>query len=195
MLNKLLLLILLASLVACTPFNAPPLEPINWQAHQAEINAYQQWNLQGRLNIRSEADSNTLNIHWQQEDENFLINLSGTLGFGAVAIEGNNQLVKIEKSGDAPVFANNLEEISSSYLGFEFPANQLYYWIRGIPSPMTEQASIQLFNEEQLLETLQQDQWLLHYDRYKTQDNGLILPGRIRVERPPYRLTFIIRQW
>jgi outer membrane lipoprotein LolB len=181
-------------LVACSNLKTPSLN-VDWQDHQVRINAYQQWELRGRLNIRTENDSTTITINWTQEADNFLINLSGTLGFGAVQMEGNNQSVRLEKAGETPQFANSVEEISVNYLGYEFPASQLYYWIRGIPSPeQTNTADIQL-NENQLLGSLHQGEWQLEYDRYQMQSNGLILPGRIRMEHTPYRLTFIINRW
>lgn len=155
------------------------------------------WSLRGRLNIRRGESSDTININWQQAEEEFDINLSGTLGLGAVRINGKPGRVVIEKAGEAPIIANSLQEISSDILGYAFPASSLLYWIKGLPAP-DNRADISR-NAEGFVATLSQldrqgARWELQYDRYQNVDNH-ILPGRIRLEQPPYRLTFVVNSW
>lgn len=170
---------------------------IDWNTHYANAASLQQWSLRGRLNVRSDNDSETASFNWDQSGDIFTIHISGPLGLGAIRIEGNDQFVLIEKSGEPPIVANSLEEISSAELGFVFPASELYYWIRGIPAPALE--SQQHLLENNLLKTLsQEDQhqrnWQLEFDRY--QDNaGMPLPGRIKIENSNYRLTIFAIRW
>ena len=88
----------------------------------------QSWHISGRLNIRQNKQSDTINIRWQQDNAAFEINLNA-LGLGNTRISGNEELIRIEKNGDAPVFANNLDEISASYIGYVFPLEHLQYWV------------------------------------------------------------------
>lgn len=155
------------------------------------------WSLRGRLNIRSNSSSDTVNINWQQKNSAYEINLSGTLGLGAVQISGNESGVTIEKAGQETIFAGSLKEVSGDILGYSFPADALLYWIRGLPAPGS--APEITLNAEGLMATLSQPdstgrRWELQYDRYQD-NNGSILPGRIRLEQTPYRLTFIINDW
>ena len=155
------------------------------------------WSLRGRLNIRSGESSDTININWQQAQDEFEINLSGTLGLGAVRISGKPGRVVIEKAGEAPIIASTLQEISSDILGYAFPASSLLYWIKGIPAPGSK-ADISR-NAEGFVATLSQldrqgTRWELQYDRYQN-INHHILPGRIRLEQSPYRLTFVVNSW
>ncbi len=182
-------------LAACT--TSSTLVNRSWQAHQSLIEDSKSWTLQGRLNIRQANDSDTVSINWQQTEEAFEINLSGALGIGATTIYGNQSYIRLQQGNDTTIEARNIDELSREYLGYEFPAEALLYWVRGIPSPNST-ASMEL-NENQLLARLSQqdnqgNNWELEYDRY-LQSGGLNLPGRIRMSHPEYLLTFIIQSW
>lgn len=187
--------ILVLLLASCTTTDT--LVDRNWQAHQTLAANIDDWTLQGRLNIRQANNSDTVSINWQQTQQNFEINLSGALGIGATMITGNENFISLQQGSEAPVIVNNLSELSRDYLGYEFPAEALLFWIRGIPAP-NRPASLEL-NDNQLLARLSQQDaqgntWQLEYDRYQDH-NSLSLPGRIRMEHPDYRLTFIIQSW
>lgn len=193
--HRLSLILLSLSLLisACTTL---PAVDTNWENHRNQVSALNNWELQGRINIRSESGSNSLNFNWQQQGENFSITLSAPFGLSTIKLEGNKQFVTIEKAGQEPMTANNLEEASRDHLGIEFPASALYYWIRGIPKPgLATQTSL----ENQLLQTLQQNDqqqrtWQLEYDRYQTIES-ISLPGRVKAQYSSYRLTFNIHRW
>lgn len=189
------LLIISLLLGSCTTGNS--LIDRNWQAHQLLVSNANSWTLQGRLNIRQANNSDTVSINWQQMAQGFEINLSGALGLGATMISGNQDSIILQQGNENSIEAANLGELSSDYLGYEFPAEALQYWVRGIPSPDSP-AAMEL-NENQLLESLSQrdaqgNNWLLEYDRYQ-ESGGLNLPGRIRISHPDYLLTLIIQSW
>lgn len=188
-----LALLVLISLPACTTVQVPVFTPAEgWQQHQSAIQTIESWHLQGRLAIRTAQESNTVSINWWQDNQNFEITLSGLLGLGAVNISGNNRIVILEKAGEEPVLAASLEDIGQDYLGYEFPASELYYWIRGIPDPSANNQI--LVNADQRLASLSQNDWQMEYDRYQ-EVSLFVLPGRIRLEHGPYRLTFLINSW
>lgn len=189
--------IFIIGLLLASCATTPPLIDRNWEAHQALAANIDDWTLQGRLNIRQANNSDTVSINWQQTQQDFEINLSGALGIGASMITGNRHSIQLQQGNEAPVVVNNLSELSRDYLGYEFPAEALLYWIRGIPAP--DRPAALEFNDSQLLARLRQEDaqgntWQLDYDRYQDY-NGLSLPGRIRMENPDYRLTFIIQSW
>ncbi len=155
------------------------------------------WSLRGRLNIRNNNGSETININWQQTQTDYDINLSGTLGLGAVHIIGGADGIIIEKAGEAPLRAQDLESITTDMLGYAFPASELLYWIRGVPVPDREVVTKR--NTYGLIATLSQQDangqyWELQYDRFR-ENESIFLPGRIRLEQTQYRLTFIISRW
>jgi outer membrane lipoprotein LolB len=191
----LVILPILLALSSCTTNTT--LVDRNWQAHQSLVANTNEWTLQGRLNIRQENSSDTVSINWQQAQQNFEINLSGALGIGATNISGNQQYITLQQGNNELIEMSNLGELSREYLGYEFPAEALLYWVRGIPAP--DRTATMEFNDNQLLTSLSQEDslgnhWQLEYDRYQD-NNGLSLPGRIRMNHPDYRLTFIIQSW
>lgn len=187
--------LLTAGLTACSSL-APEITQVP-TGYRSAVAALDSWSLRGRLNIRSGNDSDTININWQQDGAVFDISLSGTLGLGAVHINGDDRSVMIEKAGEEPIVADSLEDFSSDVLGYAFPARELLYWIRGLPAPGSRPR--ESLNAQGLTATLSQTdhqgrRWELQYDRYQD-TGGVILPGRIRLEQSPYRLTFVISDW
>ena len=181
-------------LTSCTTIPSNVAIPTN---HQQLLLGLDNWSLRGRLNIRSNNGSETININWQQTQTDYDINLSGTLGLGAVHIIGSGNGVRIEKAGEAPRRAQDLESITTEMLGYAFPASELLYWIRGVPAPDREVVTTR--NTDGLIATLSQQDangqfWELQYDRFRENEN-IFLPGRIRLEQAQYRLTFIISSW
>jgi len=183
------------SLISCTSLSTD--SDFDNPDYQQVLRQLDSWSLRGRLNIRSSNSNDTVNINWQQNREAFDINLSGTLGLGAVRISGDDQGVLIEKAGEESFRAPSLEVVGSEILGYVFPAGELLYWIRGLPAPGPRPGIT--YNPDGLIATLsQQDytgrRWELQYDRYADID-GHYLPGRLRLEQAPYRLTFLIAKW
>jgi outer membrane lipoprotein LolB len=194
-LSRVLVSALLAlALISCTTIPSNVAIPTN---HQQLLLELDNWSLRGRLNIRSNSGSETININWQQTQADYDINLSGTLGLGAVHIIGGANGVIIEKAGEAPLRAQDLESITTEMLGYTFPASELLYWIRGVPAPDTEAVTTR--NTDGLIATLSQQDangqyWELQYDRFR-EIESIFLPGRIQLEQAQYRLTFIISRW
>jgi len=187
---------LVLGLGACSnlsPVSGP--EPV--PGYQQDLLQLEQWSLRGRLNIRDTDRADTINISWDQSGSTYDINLSGTLGLGAVHIKGSDAGVLVEKGREPPLMADSLEALGNELLGYAFPARELLYWIRALPAP-DNRPEISL-NPQGLTATLSQADasgrhWEMQYDRYTTVE-GYILPGRIRLEQAPYRLTFLISDW
>ncbi len=191
-------LLLGLALAACTSLEpVAPIGSTNFQANQQELLAHQEWSLKGRLSVRQERQSDTVNINWQQHNQNFDITLRGTLGIGSVHLYGNDHGLTMEKSGESPVNLPNLEALTKDYLSFEFPAAYLLYWVRALPVPGMSAATV--FDENSRLTSLTQNDskgrpWLLTFDRYAVVQ-GLVLPGRIKLTKDAVQLTFLVDQW
>lgn len=183
-------------LSACANLPQAPTNP-DWERHRQEIDALGDWTLSGRLNVRQEGQSDTVQINWNQQTHDFDLRLSGSLGLGAVRVYGNPGAVTVEKAGTDSVTLPSLAALTREYFGYEFPAAQLQYWVRGIPAP--DLPARTTLDASQLLQTLNQRdaqgrQWELSYDRYQ-QSGTVFLPGRIRVQRAGLQLTFLVSDW
>lgn len=193
------LLFLVGVLLLAGCASRPPPAPVAWQEHAASVAALDSWSLDGRLGIRQSNQSDTVRLSWQQAVSATQIDLSSTLlGLGAVRIRADANGVLVQKAGEPDRRLPSLDALSREYIPYDFPAAWLQWWIRGLPVP-TLNTLQQGFAELGVLQDLEQEApggavYTLAYDRYAAHD-GLLLPGRIRMESQGLRLTFLIDSW
>lgn len=171
----------------------------DWQRHEASIAALNNWELRGRLVVRQNGNSDTVNINWRQHDDSFDLRLFGSLGLGAVRVFGTSNAVTVEKSGEVPVTLPSLAAVTQEYFGYEFPTAELLYWVRGLPAPRAGSSTL---DDNGMLATLMQKDatglnWSLTFDRYMELGSkpGTYLPGRILAQREGLELRFLIDSW
>jgi outer membrane lipoprotein LolB len=76
--------------------------------------------------------------------------------------------------------------------GWEMPVSGMHYWVRGLAVPGVE---AQLERDASgRVSLLDQSGWAISYDRYQTVA-GLILPGRLRMERDDITVRLVIDEW
>ena len=192
-------LLIWSTLSGCTIFDtrtheATPTLHYNWATTQQNLNNLKDWSLIGKIGIRTPQDSLTIAINsWDQENDNFDINLSSTFfGLGATTLIGNNQFVTLTESGEPPTYSDSPNTLMQSALGFPLPITYLAYWVKGLPAPDLF-AKIK-FNEQGLPLSFKQDRWQLHFSNYHT-EHGIPLPGKIKIEQNNTRIILAIKQW
>ena len=180
------------ALSACssTRMDAPVID--DWQLRRNVLAQITSWEFSGRIGVRDANDSQNSSIRWRQSNEDYVINLWGTLNAGATEITGSPGQVLLEQEGKTPLSAASAEELVYQQLGYELPVTQLRYWIKGIPAPSSQGSTS--FNEENHLVALSQDGWNIQYMAYTNYDTES-LPTRIRIEKAPLRLDFIRLNW
>lgn len=180
-----------ALLIGCA---RQPLQPVgSWPEHREAAAALEHWQLNGRLGARLPENSGSARLRWQQERDDFHINMSGPFGQGRVIIASVEQGVRLEQAGEPPLEADNAQELMWQATGWAFPVEQLAYWVRGIPAPDSRYHIVE-HTAEGYLRTLSQSGWTLNYSDYQATD-AMPLPGRIVAERDDIRLTLIIHRW
>jgi outer membrane lipoprotein LolB len=186
------------TLAACASLEpAAPLGSTDFQANQRTLLAHQDWSLKGRLNVRQNQKSDSVNLSWQQQDQRFDIRLWGMIGLGSTRVYGSNRSVTVEKAGERPLQLPNLEALTKDYLSFEFPAAYLLYWVRALPVPGIA-ASTEFDANSRLAGLSQRDSkgrvWQLTFERY-SQVQDVVLPGRIKLATGDLQLTFLVDEW
>lgn len=184
------------SVIACVhqPGVTPP---PNLRAHQQELQTINNWQLNGKLGIRTPDDSGSASLKWVQQETNYQLNLSGPLGQKRMIITGQPGKVRMEQTGEPAYEAETPEELIEEQLGWTLPVTQLAYWVRGVPAPKGRITRLEQSGDG-LIALLQQGEWLITYSNYSDQtfnDKNLALPGRIIAEYQGVRLTLVIRQW
>ncbi len=196
-------LVLSASLLLAACATRPvALDDPDWRRHEDSVAALENWELSGRLNVRQNNESDTVQINWLQQQDFFDLRLgSSLLGLGAVRVQGNPMLVTVEKAGAETATLPSLDAVTREYFGYDFPTAQLLYWVRGLPAPGLRGSST--LDANRMLASLRQVdasglEWNLEFERYLELEGGagmVFLPGRIRVQREGLQLTFLIDDW
>ncbi len=183
-------------LAGCT---TQPLHPVadNWQAHTQQLEKLDAWRLNGKMGYRQSGDGGSAWIEWQQLPEQFEVRLSGPFGAGTAYLRSKPGLTELTQAGEEPIRAASAKELTRHLFGWQWPVEDLQFWVRGLPSPhgMTQTLTL---NEQHLLSSLEQSGWRLKFSRYSVQDQWL-LPGKIHGQRladdGATSFTLVIKAW
>ncbi len=195
-----LTLILLLGLYGCSsqprpPTELPPqaLENISWEQRQQQLLPLTQWQVLGKINIRTDQDNTTANLSWWQNGDHYKIYMAGPLGQGAVNINGSDQLgITLNISGEEQLHAPTPERLLDQQLGWSVPVSQMPYWIRGLPAPQSNHSKV--LDPYNRLQQLAQHGWIINYLHYQPEQQHL--PRKIELRRGNnLKLTLILKQW
>ena len=139
------------------------------------------WSLKGKIGVSAGKDRGNFGIDWQQQGEDFEINLLGPLGIGVARLRGDEGGVLLQLPGKSELYAATADELLVATMGLNIPVSQMKYWVRGVPAPgrskKTARGFIQLG-------------WTVEYLEYQK-----ALPVRIKASRPEVNIAMVIRQW
>lgn len=170
---------------------SPDQPKLNWVEHVRTLTLMQEWQIKGKIGVRTADDGGSAYLDWSQSFDSFYILLSGPLGQGSTIVSGNPYGARLENS-EGTFISDSPEQLIMEHTGWAIPIHQLLYWVKGIPSPHGK--STQQHNELGALKSLQQAGWSLEFDRYGNA-LGTLLPQRIKIEKEGLKVTFIIKEW
>ncbi len=199
MLNRKLLLVLLASLLLSGCAGLSQRESVGgqgdaklWQAHKKQIASLDGWQINGKVGIRAPKDSGSGILFWLQRQDYFDIRLSGPLGRGAARLTGRPGEVQLEVANQGRFQAESPEALLEEQLGWRLPVSHLLWWVRGLPAP--DSRSQVTLDAGSRLARLEQDGWQVQYLSY-TEQNGYSLPERIKLHGADLDVTLVIKDW
>ena len=166
----------------------------DWQQTQQKLRQLKHWRIVGKIGVRTPTDSLTAAINqWSQSNDNYSLELSSTFfGLGASKLYGNANFLTIVESGEDPVSSYQPNELIEAALGFPLPITHLPLWVKALPDD-SQHYEIE-FNEQGLPATLKQHEWQLQFSKY-TSEQGIPLPGKIKLQREGTRIILAIKQW
>lgn len=199
--KKLLSLIFIITLSGCSQFNNSDSEDNTlltnqtWELQQQALQQLDHWTLTGKLAIFLESDRQSANIYWQQQGDDYSIQLTTFIGTRILQVTKNEQGVEIINNDDE-VFtgqdANTL--IKQLSPGLDLPIAALQQWIKGNPA----NASYQLNDQQQVSELVgldaSQNLWEVDFQQYHV-FSGTVLPTKVNLKRDDIRVKIAINQW
>lgn len=163
-----------------------------WEARHAQLSELNRWSLSGRVAVRSDADSWSAGLRWQQFDEAFDIRFSSLLGQQMARLKGDALMASLYLPDERVLTASNLSELLDEELGWHVPLSGLRYWVLGLPAPGDETAST--LDAQGRLAWLEQSGWRVEYRRY--QSAGILeLPEKITLTHGNLRVRLVVDRW
>lgn len=163
-----------------------------WELHRINLEMIQNWSLKGRVAGKSYDEGFRAGVRWEQQQQNFNIDLHGPLGRKVAEIKGDKIDVQLNTSKGESYTANNPESLMQKLFGYSLPINGLRYWMRGIPDPEQVYASLEL-DDQGRLKQLHQAGWIIDYDRYH--DGSPALPAFIKITSTTLNANVKIDTW
>lgn len=186
--------LLLALLAGCAGLGEREPSSAGWQMHSGQLSALQHWTANGKLALRTADASESASLVWQQNNQDTHLQLSGPLGMGATTIDSDGQRLDIRRGEERTTLDISTPDAIVLSTGWDLPLSALTHWLKGLPAPDTEIQQIEVSTETQLLQSLQQDDWEIRFEKYG-QFQGYILPTRLQIQRGTTRVKLIISQW
>lgn len=152
----------------------------------------ERFELKGKLGYQSSQENGSALIHWQQNQNNYKINLSGPFGAGSMLITGDQSDITLQHKNRT---AQITPEQINAELGVDIPIQQLTYWVQGLPAPNSKITQARWRDETQTqLNELQQLGWHVVYLQYRKM-NGQSMPAKIQLKKGSNKLKLIIKEW
>ena len=155
-------------ITGCQPFVQPP-------AHVSQqVEAENQFNLQGKIGVRTPHQSGSAFFTWVQQQQQFDIELSGILGVGKTQISGKPGQVTLNSAKTGLIYAESPEELLERATGWQAPITHLIDWVQARPA--TIDAQIQKDSQQRPTQFIE-DGWTvdLSYNDNAPLPNRLIL--------------------
>ena len=194
-------LMLGATLSACTSLgdiephsdtevaDTPSYGPYSYRV--VELSKLAQWDVEGKMAVYTTEKNNSGNLTWRQRKDYFELLITGPLGQGHLHIEGSQGLV-IATTPKEQAQANSVEQLFTEHFDWQFPMQEIRYWVRGIASP--EHDAKLTYNESGELASVEQAGWLVAFTRY-TQVSGLPMPNKITITGNDIKLKLVLKNW
>ena len=205
------LLITALALSGCASVPSAPLSAgaeSAWQSRQAALAAIPAWTLAGRIAVNNDTASDgapdaannnvgsainvSATLNWAQQPNDYRIEVVPPFGQGAINLEGNDAGVMIRLPGGRRLSAADPEALLYQQTNLRLPISSLRYWVMGRPDPAF--AAHKALDDSGRALWLEQSGWRVEFLRYN-QINGLDMPDKLTVTRPPLRLRLVIDRW
>ncbi|MGE8542528.1 MAG: lipoprotein insertase outer membrane protein LolB [Acinetobacter sp.] len=174
------------ALTGCQQYIKPQEQP-----PASGIEAPDQFNLQGKIGVRTPQQSGSAFFTWAQEQQDFDIELSGILGVGKTQISGKAGEVTLNSAKTGLISAATPEELLERATGWQAPITHLVKWVQA--KPATQQAQLNKDDSGRIAQ-IQEDGWQvdLSYADSATLPNKLILKQALETGKEN-RITMVIQ--
>ena len=150
-----------------------------------------EFKLQGKIGVKTPQQSGSAFFTWQQQQEEFDIQLSGILGVGKTQITGQPGQVSLNSAKTGLITAETPEELLFRATGWQAPITYLVSWVQA--RPVTADAQFQQ-DDQQRISVLDEAGWNIQfsYNGQHPLPNRLILKQSLEAGQEN-RITMVIQ--
>ncbi len=153
-----------------------------WKQVRDQLESLRQWEIRGKISIRSAADLYTADLFWQQKGDNLKLRLVAPFSQGVTEFKGSDEKGYQVLTGQGELIdVDSPESVTEHAFGVTLPFSELKSWVKGVPdreSPVWQAR----FNDDNRLENFQQSGWQVKILKYKKVGNKM-LPSKLFLSR------------
>lgn len=169
-------------------------QPKGFSQEMADPASLPHWVMEGRIALRSGADGWQANVYWEHDGPQEKLRLSGPLNQGLVSMIIQSDLLYLNEGEGKVTIAHDPDSLLRERLGYTLPLKAMHYWILGRPVPEAPKSATVVSPEGQL-QSLQQDGWVLAFEKYAPVAGGYQLPHKLSAEGHDVRLKWVLDEW
>ncbi len=174
-------------------FSPPSADSLQaWQARKSGLMQLKTWQFVGRVIVKTEDDSWSGLIYWDQQPDLYQIDFKTPLGQSMLQMQGDADSAVLKLANEKEFHAADAETLLYNKLGWGLPIKTLVSWVVGIPAP-AEKHEFKLDAQGRLL-ALKQADWDIHFKRYAATDT-LELPKKIFLSNDNLNIRLVIDRW
>jgi len=199
--KNIITLLFVFMLSGCSLFSEPEPElapegiSLTWETHQQSIATLSKWSISAKLAIFLKDERETANLYWEQNQDNYNIQLTSFIGTRILSIKKNKDGVEIINNDGDTFTGNNAEQLIQEISpGLNLPISALQQWIKGNPINASYTLNEQQRVSTLLGENLDSSAWQIKYQQYQY-FSGIALPRKLDLKRDNLRLKIAINQW
>lgn len=170
-----------------------------WQERQARLQAYDSWNVRGRIAIRVGDEGGQATLQWFRTPGRQELNLGAPFGQGVLHFSEDASGATARDAKGQIYSALDLSTLVLKLTGWRIPVGWLEYWVRGLPAP--DEPGVPNLDDEGRMRSLEQAGWRVRIADYFS-GQPLELPRRLFLTYPgddrgvpPIDLRLVIENW
>ena len=150
---------------------------IKWRQHHVQVARVDQWDLSGRIGVRTTDTGASANLRWTFDNGRDQIDLFGPFGGGRIRLAIDPDGARLRDGTGREFFAASASEVLFKATGWHVPLEVLGFWVRGVPAPGEHGMEI---DDTGRLTSLSQQGWNVTFREYAPH-NEVSLPRKIRL--------------
>ena len=169
-----------------------PLLKREYQDRAAQVSAFDDWSLDGRLALSDGKEGGSGALNWIQH--------GNPAGFHSgerwAGVRGSCRSTPLARCLKWPMVrctgTQSVTELVKKQIGWKVPVDALQWWVRGLAFPGDWQS--RRFDDAGRLVRLEQSGWTVEFSQY--QDEGPAwMPGKLNARRADYAVKVVVKKW